>query len=110
MAPALAAIPGLLAVVALAIDFAALAIGHAVDAARSCWRHHAVGAGAGLRTIDRPLALLEAIGLAAGDLAVANAVLDAVLLVVLALIDGRTSIARTRRRRRAGCPTALRKG
>ena len=32
MAPALAAIPGLLAIVALLIDFATLAIGHAVDA------------------------------------------------------------------------------
>jgi hypothetical protein len=89
MAPALAAIPGLLAIVALLIDFAALAIGHAVDASTLLRRHHAVGAGAGLRTIDRPLTLLETTGLAAGDLAVANAVLDAVLLVILALIDGR---------------------
>jgi hypothetical protein len=87
VAPALAAVPGLLAIVALLIDFATLAIGHAVDAGALLGRHHTVGSGVGLRTIDRPLALLEAIGLAPGDLAVANAALDAVLLVVLALID-----------------------
>jgi hypothetical protein len=81
MAPALAAIPGLLAIVALLIDFATLAIGHVVDARALLRRHHTVGAGASLRTIDRPLALLKAIGLAPGDLAVANAALDAVLLL-----------------------------
>src|SRR4029077_13424080 len=86
--PALAAIPGLLAIVALLVDFVAFAISHAVDASALLRRHHTIGAGASLCTIDRPLSLLEAAGLAAGDLAVANAPLDAVLLVVLALIDG----------------------
>src|SRR5216683_1987357 len=87
MAPALAAIPSLLVIVALAIDFAALAICHAVDASALLRRHHTIGAGASLCPIDRPLALLKARGLAAGDLAVANAALDAVLLVILALVD-----------------------
>ena len=77
----------LLAIVALLIDLTTLAIGHAVDASPLPRRHHVVGAGASLCTIDRPLALLKATGLAAGDLAVANAALDAVLLVILALID-----------------------
>src|SRR4030095_5880295 len=86
-APALAAIPGLLAVVALAIDFATFAIHHAVDTSAFLLGHHTVGAGAGLGAVDRPLALLEAIGLAAGDLAALDALLDAVLLVILALID-----------------------
>ena len=89
---------------ALAIDLLALAVGHVVDAVALLLGHHAVGAGAGLGTVDRPLALFEAIGLAAGDLAALDALLDAVLLVVLALVDARTSIARTRCRRRAGRP------
>jgi len=78
---------GTLVVVALAVDSAALPIGHAVDASTLLRRHHTIGTGTRLRTIDCPLALLKARGLAAGDLAVANAALDALLLVILALID-----------------------
>jgi len=82
-----AASVGTLVVVALAVDSAALPIGHAVDASTLLRRHHTIGTGTRLRTIDCPLALLKARGLAAGDLAVANAALDALLLVILALID-----------------------
>jgi len=86
-APVLAAIPSLLAIVALLVDLAALAIGHAIDAGPLLRRHPAVRLGATLGLVDAALTLLEPRGLAAGDLAAADALLDAVLLVVLALID-----------------------
>src|SRR6185503_1657607 len=86
-APLLAMVPRLLAVMALAIDLTVLLLDHAVDAGTLLRRDVAVGLGPALSAIDRALALLEAIGLAAGDLPVVDAALDTVLLVVLRPID-----------------------
>ena len=49
--------------------------------------HVAIGCRAGLGAIDGPFTLLEAAGLGARDLPVLDPALDAVLLVVLALVD-----------------------
>ena len=60
--------------------------------------------------IDRALALLQAIGLAPRDLSVANTALDAVLLVVLALIDGPHRLRVRAAADEQAAPTALRTG
>src|SRR5262249_24027056 len=60
-APLLAAVPGLLAVVALAIDIAVLALDHAVDVGALLLRDMTIGHGARLSAIDRTLSLFEAV-------------------------------------------------
>src|SRR5262249_29410912 len=75
------------AVVALPVDVATLPAGHAVDLRPLVGPDVDVGARARLRAIEGSLTLLEAIRLASGDLAAAEARLASVLLVTRAPID-----------------------
>ena len=74
-------------IVALLVDLAALAIGHAIDTSTLLRRDMAVGHGARLGAIDLRSPCSRRCCLATGDLTVADAALDPVLLGVLALID-----------------------
>ena len=56
-----------LVVVAFAVDGSAFAIDHAIERLALGRRHDAIGAGTRLGAIDALFALLEAIGLAAGQ-------------------------------------------
>src|SRR5471032_1396191 len=85
--PLLATIPGLLAVVAVAGDLAALAIGHAVDAGTLLRSDVTIGLGLALGAIDVALALFETTCLATRDLTVADAMIDTILLDFLTLVD-----------------------
>jgi hypothetical protein len=71
----------------LLVDLAALAIGHAIDASSLLRRDMAVSHGARLGAVDLSFPLFKAILFTAGDLTVADAAIDPVLLVILALID-----------------------
>jgi hypothetical protein len=94
MAPTVAATPtitappvGTLVVMALARDVVAFAVQHTIEPLTFLGRDNAVGTRPGLVAIDALLALLQAAGFAARQLAVSSALFDTLLLVGLPRID-----------------------
>src|SRR5574343_135639 len=78
-----------LAVMLLAMDAGALRVLRLMQAGALAAGHDTVGLGAVFHVIDMLLAAFQAIGFALGQAAGGNALVDALLLVGLALIDAR---------------------
>src|SRR5207302_2803231 len=87
-----------LGVVLLAVDAAALAVLGLLDATLLARPDLVVGAGAGFRTVDARFAALKARGFAVGEAARIHALLDAALLVDVALYVGLHALRRGRAR------------
>src|SRR5216683_89013 len=76
-------------IVAIGVDLAAFAVLHAVVTVALARRHDAVGTGACFVAVDAVLTVLQAVGLAASQRAIAGAVLDAPIVARIATLDAR---------------------
>jgi len=79
----------MLAIVFLAINAIALHILRLMDAGAFLTGHHTIGLGAIFHVVDALLAALQAVGFALRQAAGGDALIDATLLVGLALINSR---------------------